>query len=43
VCLKEAYYAYQQTKLKKTPKQIREGIIRGDWQQIDLNAAVSLN
>lgn len=43
VCLKEAYYAYQQTKLKKTPRQIREGIIRGDWQQIDLDTAVSMN
>ena len=43
VCLKEAYYAYQQTKLKKSPKEIREGIIRGDWQQIDLDSAASMN
>lgn len=43
VCLKEAYYAYAQTKLKKTPKQIRDGIIRGDWQRIDLDKAASIN
>jgi Protein of unknown function with PCYCGC motif len=43
VCLKEAYYAYQQTKLKKTAKQIREGIIRGDWQSIDLEEAATMN
>jgi hypothetical protein len=42
-CLKELYYAYQQTKLKKTPKQIREGIIRGDWQQIDLATAATMD
>ncbi len=42
-CLKELYYAYRQTKLKKTPKEIREGIIRGDWQNIDLENATSLN
>lgn len=38
-CLKEAYYAYFQTKQGKTPKQIREGIIRGDWKTIDLAQA----
>ena len=42
-CLKELYYAYQQTKLKKTPKQIREGIIHGDWQNINLDSAASIN
>ncbi len=42
-CMKELYYAYQQTKLKKTPKQIREGIIRGEWEAIDLDSAVSIN
>jgi hypothetical protein len=42
-CMKELYYAYQQSKLKKTPKEIREGIIRGDWQSIDLATAVSMN
>ena len=38
-CLKELYYAWFQTKAGKTPKQIREGIIRGDWRSIDLEQA----
>ncbi len=38
ICMKEAVYAYQQTKLKKTPAQIRAGIIKGDWKSIDLEA-----
>jgi hypothetical protein len=42
-CLKELYYAFQQTKLKKTPAQIRAGIIHGDWQQIDLDSATAIN
>jgi hypothetical protein len=37
-CAKEAAYAYKMTKQGKTPSQIREGIERGEWQQIDLNA-----
>ncbi len=43
ICMKEAYYAFQQTKLKKTPAQIRDGIIKGDWKSIDLEAAVNMN
>jgi hypothetical protein len=35
-CMQEAFYAYQMTKLGKTPKQIREGVIRGDYKSIDL-------
>ena len=42
-CMKELYYAYQQTKLKKTPKEIRDGIIHGDWQAIDLDKAATMN
>jgi Protein of unknown function with PCYCGC motif len=38
-CMKEAVYSYQQTKLGKTPEQIRAGIERGEWQQVDLEAA----
>lgn len=41
-CMRELYYAYEQTKLKKTPQQIREGIIRGDWEKIDLAKATSI-
>ena len=42
-CMKELYYAHQQSKLKKTPKEIRDGIIRGDWQNIDLATAATMN
>jgi len=38
-CMKEGVYAYQQTKLGKTPTQIRAGIERGEWQQVDLEKA----
>ena len=37
--MKEVFYAYEQTKLKKTPAQIRAGIIKGDWKTIDLESA----
>ena len=43
ICMKEVYYTYQQAKLKKTPAQIREGIIKGEWKSIDLDAAVNIN
>jgi hypothetical protein len=43
ICMQELYYAYQQTKLKKTPAQIRDGIIKGEWKSIDLEAAVHMN
>jgi Protein of unknown function with PCYCGC motif len=35
ICQKEDFYAYEQTHRGKTPAQIREGIIRGDWQKVD--------
>jgi hypothetical protein len=38
-CMKETVYAYQQTKLGRTPAQIRAGIERGEWQDIDLEKA----
>ena len=37
-CMKEAAYTYQQTKLGKTPAEIRAGIIKGDWNDVDLTA-----
>jgi len=43
VCLKELYYAYQQNKKGKTAKQIRAGIIAGEWKQIDLQSAAQIN
>ena len=41
-CLKELYYSYSQTKKGKTAAQIREGIIKGDWNQIDLRTAATM-
>jgi hypothetical protein len=38
LCMKEVFYAYEQTMLKKTPTQIRAGIIRGDWKAINLES-----
>lgn len=38
-CMREAVYAYQQTKLGKTPAQIRTGMEKGEWQKIDLETA----
>jgi len=38
-CLKEVYYSYQQHQKGKTASQIRAGIIKGEWKQIDLQSA----
>jgi hypothetical protein len=38
-CMREVVYSYQQTKKGRTPAQIRAGIERGDWQNVDLEAA----
>jgi len=38
-CLKELYYSYQQHEKGKTATQIRAGIIKGEWKQIDLQSA----
>jgi len=38
-CMKEAMYAYQQTKKHKTPAQIRAGIERGEWNAVDMENA----
>jgi hypothetical protein len=37
-CAKEGAYAYRMTKLGKTPAEIRAGIERKDFEQIDLDA-----
>ncbi len=42
-CLQELYYTYQMHKQGKTAQQIRAGIIKGDWKQIDLQTAASIN
>lgn len=41
-CMKEAFYAYRMTRQKKTPAQIREGIIRGEWEKIDLETVTAM-
>jgi hypothetical protein len=42
-CLKEVYYSYQQHQKGKTAAQIRSGIIKGEWKQIDLQSAAAIN
>src|SRR5271169_5322802 len=42
-CLKELYYSYQQSQKGKTASQIRAGIIKGEWKQVDLQSAVTIN
>lgn len=42
-CMQEAVYAYQMTQQKKSPAEIRAGIIAGEWQQIDLRSSPLLN
>lgn len=38
-CMKEAVFAYQQTRLGRTPAQIRTSIEKGDWMNVDLGTA----
>jgi len=42
-CLKELYYSYAEHKKGKTARQIRAGIVRGEWKQIDLRSAAEMN
>jgi hypothetical protein len=35
ICQKENFYAYEQTHKSRTPAQIREGIMRGEWEKVD--------
>ena len=42
-CMQELYYTYTMHKKGKTPQQIRAGIIKGDWQSIDLDKALSID
>ena len=35
-CAQEGFYAFQQTKLGKTPAEIRAGIARHEYEKIDL-------
>jgi len=36
ICKKEVFYTYEQRRKGKTAKQIRAGIIRGEWEKVDL-------
>jgi hypothetical protein len=36
ICQQELFYAYEQTTKGKGVTEIRSGIIRGDWNDIDL-------
>jgi hypothetical protein len=36
ICQKEVFYSYEQTRRGKSAAQIRDGIIRGDWQKVEL-------
>jgi len=40
-CMKELFYTYEQHKAGKTAAQIREGIIKGEWEKLDLQAAAA--
>jgi uncharacterized protein with PCYCGC motif len=37
-CMQEAFYAYQMTKKGKTARQIREGVMKGEYKSIDLQS-----
>jgi hypothetical protein len=37
ICVREAFYSYEQSHKGKTAAQIREGIIRGEWQNVNLS------
>lgn len=43
VCMQELYYTYVQHKKGKTAAQIRKGIMDGEWKQVDLETATSIN
>lgn len=43
ICLKELYYSYLMHQKGKTSAQIRQGIIKGDWKQVSLATATSIN
>jgi hypothetical protein len=42
-CLKELYYSYAQHQKGKSAVQIRQGIVKGEWRQVSLDMAASIN
>jgi len=41
-CMKELYYTYQKHKAKKSARQIRAGILKGEWKAVDLEKAATM-
>jgi hypothetical protein len=41
--MKELYYSYSMNKQGKTARQIRQGIIGGEWRKVDLQSSAKLN
>ena len=41
-CMQELYYTYTMYKKGKTARQIRAGIIKGEWKSINLDTAVNI-
>jgi hypothetical protein len=37
ICIDEDFYTYEQSRKGKTAAQIREGIIKGEWQSVDVS------
>ena len=37
ICIREGFYSYEQSRKGQTAAQIRAGIERGDWQQVDVS------
>jgi hypothetical protein len=37
ICIREDLYSYEQTHKGKTPSQIRDGIVAGEWQSVDIS------
>jgi hypothetical protein len=36
ICMREAFYSFEQTRKGKTAAQIRDGIIHGEWLKVDI-------
>ena len=36
ICIYEDFYSYEQSRKGKTAAQIRAGIVKGDWQSVDV-------
>ena len=41
-CMQELYYTYTMYKKGKTARQIRAGIIQGEWKTINLDTAINI-